>query len=274
MTGWNTCRFGTLTLKSKPDSLLARFATLDAAFAKLRTMPVWKDNVTHGIAIPEVTIGRDRQWHVHLHFLAAGAFIPHAQLKKSWLDATGDSFIVGIEAVNDREDASNYVAGYVAKPVDMLGWTPEEVAEFATATHGRRMIRTYGQAKLPKLDDDDEPDTKGPSVHLCGVNALLAAETAGLEPVRHAIDLLARMSPTLATILDRDLPAKETPKPDAREYKFAANVAAMVESSFPTLPRLADLERERRVCFDQPEPTPAPRWTQLGIDALAFLWRH
>lgn len=273
MAGWPSCRFITLTLKATSDSLVDRFATMDAAFTLLRSMPVWKDNVTHAISIPEVTVGKVDQWHVHLHILCSGAFIPWAQLKAAWKLATGDSYIVDVQAVNDREDASSYVAGYVAKPADMVKWDEERVREFATATHGRRMIRTYGLAKLPKLDDDVDDDTVGPSSHLCSVNAMLAAETAGLEHVRHAIDLLARMGPTLAQVLDRPMPEPATPQPDIREYRYARDVAAIVESRFPSLPTSDELERCRRQCFGEPEPAPAPRWTQLGIDGLAFLWR-
>lgn len=271
---WHTCRFGTLTLKATSDSLTTRFEDMDRWFAALRKEPVWKDNVTHAIAIPEVTIGKQGQWHVHLHFLCAGDFIPWAQLKAAWKKVTGDSFIVDIQAVHDKQDAAKYVAGYIAKASDMIAWSDSQIEEFATATHGRRMLRTYGAAVLPKLDEDDEADTEGPTTFLCNVNAIHRAEESGLELVRYAVDILARMGPTIATVLDRDMPGPGFARVESREYAFASGVCEAVERAFPKLPTDEELERLRRHCFSIPEPLPPPKYVQLAIDSLRHIWHR
>ena len=271
---WHSLRFITLTLRATSATLADRYTTINTAFTKLRRADVWKDNVTHAIAVPEITIGKLGQWHVHLHILCAGAFLPHAQLKKAWHEATGDSFIVHIEAVNDRKDAAKYVAGYIAGGNEVSRWSPDAIREYADAFHGKRMLRTYGKAKLPSDDDDDQDDVTGPSTHLCNVSHLLRAEHAGSEHIGHACDILSRLGFAHSTALDRDPPTKDQPTIDARELAYATDVAEMVEKAFPLVPCSADLEACRRRNFERNAAPPAPIFTQQALNAFGFLQHH
>lgn len=268
ISGWNVVRFLTLTIRATTDNLSERFKHIDDSFTKLRRGDVWKDNVTAAIAVPEVTIGKHGQWHVHLHILCTGHFLPHAQLKKAWHEATGDSWIVHIEAVADRADAAKYVAGYIAGGNEVWRWSESQIREFSDCTHGRRMLRTYGTAKLPSLDDDNEPDTSGPSEHLCNIPTLLRAEAAGSEHIRHAVDVLARLGHTHALLLDRDPPTKVLPDITSAELGYAVEVCELVEQYFPAVPDMAELEKVRRRCFRQADDVPAPKYTQRFLDLL------
>jgi hypothetical protein len=272
---WDAIRFVTLTLRADASSLADRWGKLWRSFATLRTAACWRDNVAGGIAIPEVTVGKHGQWHVHLHVLVHGRFIPQAQLKAAWHAATGDSFVVGIEIVHSRKDAAMYVAKYVGKGAAVHTWDPDRIREYAETLAGKRLLRVYGDAKLPKLDEDDEEDVPSPSEHLCGVAALHRAELAGLEPVRHACDIIASLGRTHALVLDREpAPKLASPAaatlmaPTAHDYVWARRCCEIVEAAFPALPTVAELENARRGAYGMEAPPPPPRYSQMVMDVL------
>jgi len=186
-------RLGTLTLKDDGAGLCDRINRLLTAYRSLRKSDLWKRCVRGAVATLEVTMGGAvRHWHVHLHFVWDGDFMPQPQLKKAWFDATGDSFIVHVKKVHGRKEAAKYVAGYIAKPLDVHNWTDEEVCEYARAVHGRRLLSTSGSFHAVHADEDNTPDVTPPSVHLCSVHVIHAAEQRGSHHAAHAADILSR----------------------------------------------------------------------------------
>lgn len=273
--GWNALRFVTLTLKADASSLADRFRRLFDCFAKLRRDEVWSKNVTACIAVPEVTIGRGGQWHTHLHCLVDGAFIPQPQLKKAWHRITGDSFVVGVEAVHEREKAATYVAQYIAAGNEVHRWAPDRIREYALATHGMRMVRTYGNASMTDADDDNEPDVIGESSHLVEVAPLLRAEEQGIEQVRHAIDILASLGKAHAMALDREPPPRRdahSPKlatlPSAHDLAFAVAICELVNSKPWTVPSPEECERCRVSSYSLPAPPPVREYSQMVMDVM------
>ena len=261
-------RLGTLTLKDDGAGLCDRINRLLTAYRSLRKSDLWKRCVRGAVATLEVTMGGAvRHWHVHLHFVWDGDFMPQPQLKKAWFDATGDSFIVHVKKVHGRKEAAKYVAGYIAKPLDVHNWTDEEVCEYARAVHGRRLLSTSGSFHAVHADEDNTPDVTPPSVHLCSVHVIHAAEQRGSHHAAHAADILSRMSNQLALALDRPFTAENTTLPpvDRREVVFALGVCAELEALWPKLPDPADLERFRRHAFSEPEPPPPPRERQTAL---------
>lgn len=258
-------RFGTLTLAHDGASLSDRVTRILMAFRDLRKSDTWRQNVRGCVATLEVTMGGDiRHWHVHLHFIWDGDFMPQPKLKQAWHEATGDSYIVHIKAVHGRRQAAHYIAAYVAKPCEVHKWTEAEVREYARALHGRRLLATSGSFHGQEPDQDTIEDVPPPSTHLCGVHAVHAAEHAGCEHTRHAADVLARMGVSLAMALDRPSSSLDTSLPpvDRREVVFAFGVLAELNSCFPKRPDPGTLERIRRHAFGVPEPAPPPKERQ------------
>lgn len=255
-------------MKSTDEGLAARFTRLFDAFTKLRRRPVWKENVTAAIAVPEVTIGKHGQWHAHLHVLCKGSYIPHALLKAAWYEVTGDSFVVDVQSVHDRAEAARYVAAYIAGGNEVHKWHPEKIREYSDATHGMRMLRTYGACKLEQADDDSEPDTIGPSTHLGNVNWVLRAEELGVEHAGHAADVLSRLGFAFAAVFDRNPPPIALEPIDDRELAYAVEVVEAIESAYPALPDVGDLNSIQRRHFSGPTPQPHPRYQQMAMDVL------
>lgn len=264
----DSTRLGTLTLALDGGTLRERTDRLLGAFRRLRSTAEWKRWVRGCVATLEVTLGGSvRHWHVHLHFIWDGDFFPHAVLKRLWHQATGDSFIVHVKPIAGRKAAARYIAAYIGKPMNVRGWTEEEICEYASAMHGRRLLSTSGTFHNPEEDSDSAPDVPPPSQHLVQVHALENAEVRGSEHVRHACDILARLSPNLAITLDRPVCPKNTSLPpiDPREVTYAVNVCQEVEAYFPKIPDPARLERIRRYAFGEPEPDPPRKERQTHI---------
>lgn len=260
---WRTQRFVTLTLAMDGRSLAERIDRLYKAFKRLRSEPVWKENVESGIAVCEITLGSKRQWHTHLHVLVSGEFIPHAQLKAAWHRVTGDSIIVHVRASHDRESAARYVADYMGKPPKLKTLTDEEICEYATATHGRRLLIDVGKRPESVSEEDDEPDTRGESKHLCNVNAIERAERQGHEHAGHAAEILSRMNGALAAVLGRNPPDPSLSPVTGQEFLYAVHVCEQIEQAFPELPDTTHLDHARCRFFGEPAPPPPSRVRQL-----------
>lgn len=255
-------RFITLTLADDGKPLADRIDRLYASFRRLRETKLWSENVVAGIATMEVTLGKKRHWHTHLHVLVCGEFIPQRQLSACWEKATGDSIIVDIQAVPDRDKVAGYVASYIAKPPPLHTLTEEEICEYAAAMSGRRLLLTVGKRPTVVSAEDDAEDTRQPSEHLVDINKLHAQESAGIEQVSHACDILARMSPALALALDRPPPCPTMPPVTGQEFLFALHACMAVKGvDFGTV-NAHELDQLRRRIFGVAQAPPPGRITQ------------
>ncbi|KKL93333.1 hypothetical protein LCGC14_1875750 [marine sediment metagenome] len=237
--GMNSVRFLTLTLKSNDDSLKCCVDRLDKAFKVLRASAIWKRHVSGGLAVLEVTRHhRTGHWHPHLHVLVDGEFFPHAMLKKAWLEATGDSFIVDIRVVHDRRSAAGYIAKYITKGTALASWGTDEIIEFARALHGRRLIRTFGNCHGIKIDPKPEPLTPDGFRRLCTVSLLAAAARALMPEALAAIDTLKRVSRLWRTVFPDNSPVDEPrPPPTAGDLESVCEFCQELQ-------RLADEQHE------------------------------
>lgn len=188
----NAPRFITLTLLHSDAPLHQQLDRLYSSLASLRELKFWKKRVKGGIYGVEVTLNTStKQWHAHVHVVADGQYMPHDGLKKAWLSITGDSFIVHIKAVPDRERAARYIARYVAKPADLARWSPAQIVEYAEAMHGRRLLQTFGSMHNRPVDDDEEPDHG--TDYLADPARLTEADQAGDPEARSARLTLSRL---------------------------------------------------------------------------------
>lgn len=153
----------TLTLKSSSAPLVDQLRNLRIAFRKLRQRHLWKDNVTAGFAVIEMTFNEKiRHWHPHLHIVCDAPFIPHAHLKNHWLSITKTSSIVDIRPCAPGLNIARYLSKYLGKPpaLTKLDHETHRLLELRTALAGSRMLLKFG--KMPEHDDKDPPDDQPP----------------------------------------------------------------------------------------------------------------
>lgn len=157
----NDFRFLTLTLKHDNSPLADQLTRLHRSFRSLRALPRWKSHVTGGIAFIEVAYNDERdEWHPHLHVVTTGTWYAQSDLSADWLQATGDSKIVDIRYVRDRETVTRYISKYAVKgPRDNVTTAPLRFTEYIAAIRGHRLVICFGSARgwrplaHKKLDD-------------------------------------------------------------------------------------------------------------------------
>jgi hypothetical protein len=133
-------KFLTLTVKST-DDLSAQIKLLQASFTRLRARQWWKRHVTGGAYVIEVT-HPEAGWHVHIHAVIMGSFMPHAVLKSLWKKVSGSN-IVWIKKV-----WGNDLAGYLTKYLTKSKTTPDMQAELCRAFKGVRMFQPFGKWQM------------------------------------------------------------------------------------------------------------------------------
>jgi Replication protein len=140
------CRFVTLTAAHVQMPLRDQIARIYQCFSNLRRHRTWKDHVTGGAAFCEIKVSaRTGKWHVHLHLIVTGSYLPQRMLSDAWQVATGDSRIVDIRAIPESKDVARYVTKYVTKPIDQTVYAdPDKLDEAVVALRGRRLCFTFG----------------------------------------------------------------------------------------------------------------------------------
>jgi len=105
----------------------------------------------------EITLNRDtHQWHPHLHVLFSGKYLPVELVRKHWHRITGDSFIVDVRAVANKDVAAAYVTKYVSKQIPShVFFDPDALDECIMALRGVRQFQTFGTWKKFNLAADD-----------------------------------------------------------------------------------------------------------------------
>jgi len=152
-------RLITLTLRKSARSLSDDVDFLYKSFTRLRRRKLWKRGQHGGVYFVEIKRRRgDDGWHVHLHILSEGAYLSKSLLSKTWLEITGDSFIVDIKFCRSGEDAARYVAKYASKGVHGSCYHDADVLrEAILAIKGRRLVGKYGTWKELVFDNDMLP---------------------------------------------------------------------------------------------------------------------
>lgn len=146
------------------DSLEEGIASLWESWTRLRRSVRWKRKVTGCMVALEVTYNReDGTWHPHLNVLMEGEYFPFLELNKAWGEATSHrgrtSYIRAADAGTVFE-----LIKYVTKISDLLD-NPSALDEFLAASHGRRLIRTYGTFRGLAVLDEENPQGQCPD---CG----------------------------------------------------------------------------------------------------------
>jgi len=140
-------RFVTLTLKRSDQPLKSVLDRLLKAFKKLRRQEFWLRAVKAGTAVVEITRGAARDhWHVHLHVLTVGTWLPVDELRAGWEIASEGSTVVDVRLIRDHQVGVAYVAKYAGK-----GWDQsvledaDALLESVVALRGRRLLVNFGE---------------------------------------------------------------------------------------------------------------------------------
>jgi hypothetical protein len=189
--GGRPVRFLTLTLKVNTGPLSDQIDRLLDCFAKLRTRAFWRKRVTGGCAFIEVKWSEKHAgWNVHVHCMLHGLFIPHSDLWRAWHSITGDSMVVDIRLVNDKDVIGRYVTKYVSKPLSNTFLNrSEQFDELICAMVGRRLCLTFGDWRGIRLTQSPEP---GEWISLGSFHTVLCQALNGDVEALHAIRYICR----------------------------------------------------------------------------------
>lgn len=220
VSGWPSCRFATLTLRHRDGPLSAELDRLHLAFKAIRKTPEWHTRVNAGVWSIEVTRNsQTKRWHAHVHLLYRGEFFPQKLLSELWKKITGDSEIVDVRAVPDREKTARYIAAYVSKPADVERWSEGEICEYAAAMHGRRLLHTFGKAHGSNVDPPVDAEPIEPAEFVAPIRHLILAARSNDAAARHAIEILRRLSRTAAEAAGEDPHPPNAPSIPVEEWE-------------------------------------------------------
>ncbi|GAI67524.1 unnamed protein product [marine sediment metagenome] len=126
---------------------------LRGCFRKLRRRQVFSRAWRGGVYTIETTYKADRGWHVHIHALIDGEYVPQSVIKAHWHDITGNAYIVSIQVARRARE----VLKYVLKPSQELLARPWALREFLVAMHGSHLVSGWGRWYGVTADDDHGP---------------------------------------------------------------------------------------------------------------------
>lgn len=229
----NSVRFVTFTIPRTEEGLGERIDKLLKAFSDLRRRKFWKGLVKGGLFVIETTRGqRGEHWHVHLHVLVEGEFMPHASLKAEWGAVLGAEAVVDIRATHSREKAVAYVCKYVSKGSDIEEMTPEELCEYAEGVHRRRLMGTFGSWHRVDVNEetDEERDAELPR-HGTTWAKLKAAIDGGTLDRNETLSALWQLGYLWRLLLvdEFEEPPPVTVAPDARSFHAMTQTLLSVE---------------------------------------------
>lgn len=199
------CRFLTLTLRPRPQSLALELTRLLDSFARLRRTKLWTNAVNGGASVLEVHHSRTGDhWHPHLHVVCHGRYLPQAALSQLWHRITGDSYIVHVTLARSGADAARYLAKYLRKPTsNTVINRPPLLDELVRSLRGRRMLTTFGDWRGYRLTAPID-DTKWES--LCPLSALIERAVHGDADARRDLATLYDSHPAIVTLLNHHPP--------------------------------------------------------------------
>ncbi|HYU02097.1 MAG TPA: hypothetical protein VEK85_17135 [Gemmatimonadales bacterium] len=216
-------RMVTLTWASERAPLSMQITGLLDAFRKMRNdfkVPApgdnrkrprrvvwWRHYVRGGVAFLEVTRNVDSGlWHVHLHALCAGRYIPTRaddnalgglRLSDVWRRCTGGrSYVVDVRAVDDVDAAAAEVSKYASKPLDgAILSDVDAAAELIRGMAGRRLCYTFGGWRGYGLTAPLSPFDPTQWVRLGPLDGLIVEAQAGNETAQRWLNALRAAHP-------------------------------------------------------------------------------
>ncbi len=175
-------------------------------------------------------------WHVHFHMLLVGFYWPTDRISEKWRKITGDSYIVKIKKVYEKELRSviGDIARYAGLPANLLEVPAEHRGEVVHATKGFKMCGATGvcrkrvalcQPKLKVKPDDSpwKPMGSWKAIQRCGMAGDKLAEEMFIAGWCIAVFLNARSYQGYDEMLDVDSPGHLSPVEPLPPSLFSAN---------------------------------------------------
>jgi hypothetical protein len=155
-----------LTVRSVPRIDREYFVWLRRCFEKLRHRNVFK-SVEGGVYAIETTHS-DAGWHVHIHAVLIGGFIPHGELQRAWSEIVGDEAIVWIKLIPFGKGVK-YILADAVKGKEWV-FDSKLLAEYLLAVWGTRLFATWGCVYGVDRDKADEGGVVCPVCGSCAVS--------------------------------------------------------------------------------------------------------
>lgn len=207
-----------LTMRSNDLPLADQIRQLLKAFKRLRHRKLWRDKITGGVRVIEITMNeKTRQWHPHIHLLFRGQYIHQPLVKAAWREITTDSSIVFIQKVNNADGMAAELAKYIGKPQRIATLAPTEIRQYARATKGLRMIQTFGDCHNRGLADTDKPVQRPSSDHRINLSTLIHLARKGYEQPAKLLELVAQRWTIFAHYIWHELPQLDPMTPAERK---------------------------------------------------------
>ena len=143
---WRVIRSLTLTVKNIPDAEFSRYHVeeIRGYFTKLRKR--FKE-IEGGFYVVQAT-NMGQGWHLHLHIIFDGKYIPKQRVVNAWTEITGGSYIVDLANVRSPEKALRYLlADFSSKP----RIRPEDYATYNGIFRGSRLVQPFGTYRKTKF---------------------------------------------------------------------------------------------------------------------------
>lgn len=140
------------------ESISAGLRRLHESFRHFRRLKAVRENMRGGVWFLQVKRGRDSCWHAHIHIAADCSYIPQRELSGLWLQSTGDSSIVDIRAVHNKEKLASYIARYVSRPARLSDFNFSDAVEIVTSLRGRRLFGKWGNAAQLKFNNRESEE--------------------------------------------------------------------------------------------------------------------
>ena len=156
----------TLTVKDGED-LKERFNHLHKSqrelwMRKSRGRGSVLDGVVGAVWSYEVKRGKNSgSWHPHLHMIALAESMPdQAALSAEWLNITGDSFIVDVRPISEKDPASGFVEvfKYAVKFSDQ---PPEDTVHAWVTLASKRLLASSGRFRGVEVPESLLDDSEG-----------------------------------------------------------------------------------------------------------------
>lgn len=138
-----------LTIKNIPDNDFTKASVkmIRKYFNRLLHRKYYKARIKGGFYFIHVTnIGNG--FHLHLHIIYKGQYIPHDKLKATWLDVTKGSYIVWIRRSASVRKALKYLLGdLLQKPKVQERYKDQ----YNSVMKGSRLVQGFGEYSKVKI---------------------------------------------------------------------------------------------------------------------------
>jgi hypothetical protein len=149
-----------LTQAHKKETRKQSVKRLKTAFNNLIRREFWKEHFKGGTWSIEFTKDKDNLHHTHLHVIGFRTkFFDIDLLREEWLSVTGDSYVLHLDRITDLSRGLLEVFKYVSKPLDIDGFTAEDLRDFLNLRN-THLFGSFGEFRIFKsnyvVSDEDK----------------------------------------------------------------------------------------------------------------------